>query len=223
MVALKRVKPHSDAITKKEGFSLVALREIRLLQMLNDKNIVKLLGVVTDHQSSRKQGTLGEVFLCLEYAMSDLNGLKALPDFKLTPAHVQCYMYQLPWSLRESRRHGDPGSPGHQARQYSDPAQQHAALSERRGVFLGETNYTGAIDVWSCGITMAYLLSDTALWPMNVPEAKANTVQMQWIWDLVGTDRWEGASKLPQYTQFRPARAVPTRGPTFTTPLWRRR
>lgn len=44
---------------------------------------------------------------------------------------------------------------------------------------------------------------------------------MQWIWDLVGTDRWEGASKLPQYTQFRPARAVPTRAPSFTTPLWR--
>lgn len=44
---------------------------------------------------------------------------------------------------------------------------------------------------------------------------------MQWIWNLVGTDRWEGASKLPQYTQFRPARAVPTRGPDFTTPLWR--
>lgn len=106
MVALKRVKPHSDAITKKEGFSLVALREIRLLQMLNDKNIVKLLGVVTDHQSSRKQGTLGEVFLCLEYAMSDLNGLKALPDFKLTPAHVQCYMYQLLRGVYVMHRHG---------------------------------------------------------------------------------------------------------------------
>lgn len=260
MVALKRVKPHSDAITKKEGFSLVALREIRLLQMLNDKNIVKLLGVVTDHQSSRKQGTLGEVFLCLEYAMSDLNGLKALPDFKLTPAHVQCYMYQLLRGVYVMHRHGilhrdiKPANILIQrnnvakiadfgiSKQLKRPQKAQALGKLPAGVdhqrltsgnrvqtlpfrapevFLGETNYTGAIDVWSCGITMAYLLSDTALWPMNVPEAKANTVQMQWIWDLVGTDRWEGASKLPQYTQFRPARAVPTRGPTFTTPLWR--
>ena len=69
-VALKKILMEIE----KEGFPLTAIREIMILKRLNNKNIIKLLEIVTS-KPSEKNKFRGNVYFVFESMEHDLSGL----------------------------------------------------------------------------------------------------------------------------------------------------
>ena len=217
--------------------------------------------MVTDQSTMHRAGSLGEVYVALEYADGDLQGLTRSSKFDLTVAHARFYLYQLlqgvlqmhsrgvlhrdikPANILVTRDHevkiADFGiskqlraacklqalgtMPPGKRRQLMTSGDRVQTVSYRAPeVFLGDPHYTGAIDMWSVGITMGVILAGPGILPGGMPEGKLNAAHMEWIWDLVGTDQWPGAEALPNFKQFRPARPVRNEPGGRRTPLWRK-
>ncbi|WVO18708.1 hypothetical protein L204_106428 [Cryptococcus depauperatus] len=80
--ALKRIRMEGE----KDGFPVTAMREIKLLQSLRHKNVLKLVEMVVEK---------GSVYMVLEYMEHDLTGLLSHPHLKFTPAHVKSLSHQM--------------------------------------------------------------------------------------------------------------------------------
>lgn len=87
--ALKKLIYDND----KEGFPVTALREIKILQDLDHKNIVKLLDIIVSKPTSINNNK-GNVYLLLEYIEHDLSGIldKKIP---LTSDGIKGIIYQI--------------------------------------------------------------------------------------------------------------------------------
>ncbi|CAM9397961.1 unnamed protein product [Choristocarpus tenellus] len=90
-VALKCIKQESDG----KGFPITAMREMRILRVLEHKNIVRLIEVVVDGKPT--EGRLATVALVFEYLDHDLSGLLDTPEASkmITPSLAKSYMKQL--------------------------------------------------------------------------------------------------------------------------------
>jgi len=89
IVALKRVRMDNE----KEGFPITAIREIKILKVLNHKNIVRLKEIVTSEASDFNHGK-GSIYMVMEYCNHDLTGLSD-SGHKFAPGQIKCYMKQL--------------------------------------------------------------------------------------------------------------------------------
>mmetsp|Transcript_9627 Transcript_9627/g.19962 ORF Transcript_9627/g.19962 Transcript_9627/m.19962 type:complete len:198 (-) Transcript_9627:397-990(-) len=90
VVALKKVRMDNE----KEGFPITAIREIKVLNSLNHKNLVKMKEIVTSRAHECNQNK-GSVYMVFEYMDHDLAGLSDRPGMKFTPPQIKCYMLQL--------------------------------------------------------------------------------------------------------------------------------
>jgi serine/threonine-protein kinase BUR1 len=92
IVALKKILMHNE----KDGFPITALREIKLLKLLNHPNVLKLEEMAVEHslksQDKRKRATM---YMVTPYMDHDLSGLLENPKVKLEESHIKCYMLQL--------------------------------------------------------------------------------------------------------------------------------
>ncbi|EOD22476.1 hypothetical protein EMIHUDRAFT_469641 [Emiliania huxleyi CCMP1516] len=89
IVALKRVRMDNE----KEGFPITAIREIKILKVLNHKNIVRLHEIVTSDASDYNHGK-GSIYMVMEYCDHDLTGLSD-SGHRFSPGQIKCYMKQL--------------------------------------------------------------------------------------------------------------------------------
>ena len=86
IVALKKVLMENE----KEGFPITALREIRILQLLNHENIVNLLEIC--RQYNRHKTTF---YLVFDFCEHDLAGLLSNITVKFSLAEVKKVMQQM--------------------------------------------------------------------------------------------------------------------------------
>merc|ERR1719506_323219 len=70
VVALKRVRMDNE----KEGFPITAIREIKILKVLNHKNVVRLKEIVTS-KAGDHNGAKGSIYMVMEFCEHDLTGL----------------------------------------------------------------------------------------------------------------------------------------------------
>lgn len=88
VVALKRINTEQE----ENGFPITAIREVKILKVLNHVNIVKLKEIVT----SKDQGEIPKnVFMVFEYLEFDLTGILETPEIRLTQDHVKSWSQQL--------------------------------------------------------------------------------------------------------------------------------
>lgn len=215
IVALKKVLMENE----KEGFPITALREIRILQLLNHENIVNLIEIC--RQYNRHKTTF---YLVFDFCEHDLAGLLSNINVKFSLGDIKKVMQQMFEGLffihnnkiihRDMKaanilitRQGilklaDFGL----ARAISINKQGQANRYTNRVVtlwyrppelLLGERNYGSAVDMWGAGCIMA------EMWT-RVPILQGNTEQHQitLIAQLCGNitpDVWEGVDKLELY------------------------
>lgn len=100
VVALKKIKMERET----QGFPVTAIREIRILNTMRHENIVRLLEVITyndkDDESEpsligQADLAIGDVFMVFEFVDFDLAGLLKSQKFRLTPALIKSYAFQL--------------------------------------------------------------------------------------------------------------------------------
>ena len=95
IVALKKILMHNE----KDGFPITALREIKLLKMLDHPNVLKLeeMAVERNKGEGRKRATM---YMVTPYMDHDLSGLLENPSVHFTEPQIKCYMLQLLEGLR---------------------------------------------------------------------------------------------------------------------------
>lgn len=88
IVALKRINTEQE----ENGFPITAIREVKILKALQNKNIVQLKEIVT----SKEQGRLPKnVYMVFEYMEYDLTGILETPTIRLSQDHVKSWSMQL--------------------------------------------------------------------------------------------------------------------------------
>lgn len=95
VVALKKILMHNE----KDGFPITALREIKLLKMLDHPNVLKLeeMAVERNKGDGRKRATM---YMVTPYMEHDLSGLLENPSVHFTEPQIKCYLLQLLEGLR---------------------------------------------------------------------------------------------------------------------------
>jgi len=215
VVALKRVRMDNE----KEGFPITAIREIKILKVLNHKNVVRLKEIVTSKGSDYNQGK-GSIYMVMEFSDHDLTGLTDAGQ-KFTVPQIKCYMKQLLEGLaychaRKVLHRDIKGSnllinnDGQLkladfglARVY-DTDKQHAYTNRvitlwyrPPELLLGATMYGPAIDMWSAGCIFAELLLRKPILP-----GKNEFEQIDLIFKLLGTpdeQTWPKCKDLQYY------------------------
>lgn len=89
IVALKKVTIYDV----KDGLPITALREIKLLKLLNHPSIISVVDMA--YRPSSERGKLGEVFMVEPYMDHDLNGLLENPNIQLPMTQIKLYMREL--------------------------------------------------------------------------------------------------------------------------------
>lgn len=236
IVALKKIRMDNE----REGFPITAIREIKILKKLRHENVIQLKEIVTSpgpekDEQGRPDGNKykGSIYMVFEYMDHDLTGLADRPGMRFTVPQIKCYMRQLLTGLhychinqvlhrdikgsnllidnKGNLKLADFGL----ARSFS--GDQNANLTNRvitlwyrpPELLLGTTKYGPAVDMWSVGCIFAELLYGKPILPgKNEPE------QLNKIFELCGTPdevNWPGVTKIPWYSNFKPARPMKRR------------
>jgi len=214
VVALKRVRMDNE----KEGFPITAIREIKILKVLNHKNIVRLKEIVTSKATEYNQGK-GSIYMVMEFCDHDLTGLTDAGQRFTTP-QIKCYMKQLLEGMMYCHRNrvlhrdikgsnlliNDEGmlklADFGLARPFDDQQRNYTnrviTLWYRPPeLLLGSSQYGPAIDMWSVGCIFAELLLRKPILP-----GRDEFEQLNLIFRLLGTPSeatWPGCSKLSYF------------------------
>jgi len=215
LVALKRVRMDNE----KEGFPITAIREIKILKVLNHKNIVRLQEIVTSKGSDYNQGK-GSIYMVMEFCDHDLTGLTDAGQ-KFTVPQIKCYMKQLLEGLAychaQKVLHRDiKGSnlliSNDGQLKLADFGLARAYDNEKTKAYtnrvitlwyrppellLGATAYGPSIDMWSAGCIFAELLLRKPILP-----GKNEFEQIDLIFKLFGTpdeQAWPKCKELQYY------------------------
>jgi len=213
-VALKRVRMDNE----KEGFPITAIREIKILKVLNHKNIVRLKEIVTSKATEYNQGK-GSIYMVMEFCDHDLTGLTDAGQ-RFTPAQIKCYMKQLLEGMTYCHKNrvlhrdikgsnllinnegqlklADFGL----ARPFDDQQRTYTnrviTLWYRPPeLLLGSSHYGRSIDMWSVGCIFAELLQRKPILP-----GRDEFEQLNLIFRLLGTpteETWPGCTQLTHY------------------------
>lgn len=215
VVALKRVRMDNE----KEGFPITAIREIKILKVLNHKNIVRLKEIVTSKGSDYNQGK-GSIYMVMEFCDHDLTGLTDAGQ-KFTVPQIKCYMKQLLEGLAychaQKVLHRDiKGSnlliSNDGQLKLADFGLARAYDHEKPKVYtnrvitlwyrppellLGATAYGPSIDMWSAGCIFAELLMRKPILP-----GKNEFEQIDLIFKLLGTPDEQAWPKCKDYQYY---------------------
>lgn len=92
VVALKKILMHNE----KDGFPITALREIKLLKLLDHINILRLEEMAVEHsQKTNDKRKKSIMYMVTPYMDHDLSGLLENPSVHFTVPQIKCYMIQL--------------------------------------------------------------------------------------------------------------------------------
>jgi len=217
IVALKKVLMENE----KEGFPITALREIRILQLLNHTNIVNLIEIC--RQYSRHKTTF---YLVFDFAEHDLAGLLSNINVKFSLGEIKKVMQQMIEGLfyihNNKIIHRDMKAANilitkQGILKLADFGLSRAISINTKGkgnrytnrvvtlwyrppeLLLGERNYGTAVDMWGAGCIMA------EMWTRS-PIMQGNTEQHQLtlIAQLCGSftsEVWPGVESMDLFSK----------------------
>eukprot|EP00019_Armaparvus_languidus_P012032 CAMPEP_0168584020 /NCGR_PEP_ID=MMETSP0420-20121227/2908_1 /TAXON_ID=498008 /ORGANISM="Pessonella sp." /LENGTH=306 /DNA_ID=CAMNT_0008618777 /DNA_START=281 /DNA_END=1201 /DNA_ORIENTATION=- len=221
---------------EKEGFPITAIREIKILQMLDHKNVVKLKEIVTadgDEEDGDDLKEGGGIYMVFEFMDHDLTGLSESNQYGggFPLAQIKCYMLQLFEGLFFCHRNnvlhrdlkgsnllinnkgelklGDFGLARPYNAQIGRYTNKVITLWYRPPeLLLGERQYGPWVDVWSAGCILAELLLRKPIFP-----GRNEMHQLELIYRLCGSptpESWPDFDKVPLY-KIRPKQAYPSK------------
>lgn len=219
LVALKKVLMENE----KEGFPITALREIKILQLLKNENIINLIEICRSKVTSynRMRATF---YLVFDFCEHDLAGLLSNVQVKFSLGEIKKVMQQLLNSLyfihsnkvlhRDMKaanilitKHGvlklaDFGL----ARAFSMKGQPNRYTNRvvtlwyrPPELLLGERNYGPPVDLWGAGCIMAEMWTRSPIMQGNTEQH-----QLQLISQLCGSitpEVWPDVENLEHYTK----------------------
>ncbi|XP_003387081.1 PREDICTED: cyclin-dependent kinase 9-like [Amphimedon queenslandica] len=216
LVALKKVCMENE----KEGFPMTALREIRILQLLQHNNIVNLVEICRSKATPYNRDK-GSIYLVLDFCEHDLAGLLECKEIKFSLSEIKNIMQQLFNALAyihgNNILHRDMKSCNilvtrkgelkladfGLARALNKGANQRytnrvVTLWYRPPeLFLGERNYGPPIDMWGAGCIMAEMWTRRPIMQGDT-EQKQITLICQLCGSISPTE-WAGVEKLEYY------------------------
>lgn len=220
IVAVKKIKL-GTRMEVQDGINRTALREIKLLQELNHRNLIGLLDVF---------GHVSNVSLVFDFMDADLEVIIKDNTIILTTANVKSYMIQtlqgleylhLNWILHRDLKPnnllinasgvlkiGDFGL----AKLYGSPNRVNTHQVVTRWyrapeLLFGAKQYTTSIDMWAVGCILAELLLRVPLFP-----GESDLDQLMKIFQVLGNpteDNWPGLKSLSDYVEFKTFPPVP--------------
>ncbi|KAL4075830.1 Pkinase-domain-containing protein [Scleroderma citrinum] len=217
-VALKRIRMEAE----RDGFPVTAMREIKLLQSLRHRNVVRLYEMMVSN---------GSVFMVFEYMDHDLTGVLSQTQFTFSEANLKSLCSQMLAGLAYLHRKGvihrdikgsnilinnrgelklaDFGlARFYQKRRRSDYTNRVITLWYRPPELLfGATVYGPEVDMWSAGCIMLELFTKKPVFQGN-----DEIHQLEVIYRIFGTptvDRWPGITELPWYELVKPKEVIP--------------
>ncbi|KAK7094528.1 cyclin-dependent kinase 9-like [Littorina saxatilis] len=220
VVAMKKVLMDNE----KEGFPITALREIKILQLLDHVNVVSLKEICSSRSSNynRYKSTF---YLVFEFCEHDLAGLLSNISVTFTLAEIKQVMKQLMNGLfyihSNKILHRDMKAANilitkqgvlkladfGLARAYSVTSRQPNRYTNRvvtlwyrpPELLLGERNYSTPIDQWGAGCIMA------EMWTRSpIMQGTTEQNQLTLIAQLCGSitpEVWPGVEKLELYNK----------------------
>ncbi|WBW75049.1 P-TEFb-associated cyclin-dependent protein kinase Lsk1 [Schizosaccharomyces osmophilus] len=221
LVALKRIRLEQE----KDGFPITTVREVKILQRLRHKNIVKLLEILVEKNS---------VNMVFEYMDHDLTGVLLNSQLHFTPGNVKHLSKQLFEALRYLHHlgvihrdikgsnillnnNGDLKFADFGLARFKTYPKAGATYTNRvitlwfrpPELLLGETKYDSAVDIWSVGCIVMELFVGKPLF-----QGKDEIHQLEIIYDLMGTpniESWPEVKSLPWYDLLKPPHGKPSR------------
>lgn len=174
VVALKKIKLMDDSDSRRGGFPITSVREIKILKVLDHANVVRLLDMVVTREDPENEGR-DSVYMVFEYLDHDLDGLTARLGGRFSVPQIKCYVKQILEGLHyihlQSILHRDlklsnvlVSKHGHVKLADLGLARSYIADDEHPltptvvtlwyrppELLLGETKYGPAVDMWSAG------------------------------------------------------------------------
>lgn len=215
-VALKKIDTSRQEM---DGFPITAIREVKLLRMLNHRNIIALLEIIMSRPSSSNKFR-GSTYLVFEYMDHDFMGLMTI-KYRFKLPEIKCIMRQMIEGLKYLHEnkiiHRDMKSANillnnlgevkiadfGLARQFANTPQAYytnkvVTLWYRAPeLLLGSTNYNTQIDMWSVGCIFAELLTGEILF-----KGDKEPRQLELIYEICGsptTENWPEVEKLEYF------------------------
>jgi len=199
-------------------FPITAIREIKILKILNHKNIVRLKEIVTSKATEYNQGK-GSIYMVMEFCEHDLTGLTDAGQ-RFTTAQIKCYMKQLLEGMAYCHKNrvlhrdikgsnlliNDEGQLKLADFGLARPFEEQLRPYTNRVItlwyrppelLLGASLYGPTIDMWSVGCIFAELLLRKPILP-----GRDEFEQLTLIFRLLGTPTeatWPGVTKLSYY------------------------
>jgi len=227
IVALKKVLMENE----KEGFPITALREIRILQLLNHKNIVNLIEIC--RQYSRHKTTF---YLVFDFCEHDLAGLLSNINVKFSLGEIKMVMQQMCEGLffihNNKIIHRDMKAANilitkqgilkladfGLARAISINKQGHPNRYTNRVVtlwyrppelLLGERNYGPAVDMWGAGCIMAEMWTRSPIMQGNTEQHQLTLIAQ--LCGAFSAEVWPGVESLDLFGKMDIPRGVKRR------------
>jgi len=227
IVALKKVLMENE----KEGFPITALREIRILQLLNHENIVNLIEIC--RQYSRHKTTF---YLVFDFCEHDLAGLLSNINVKFSLGEIKKVMQQMCEGLffihNNKIIHRDMKAANilitkqgilkladfGLARAISINKQGHPNRYTNRVVtlwyrppelLLGERNYGPAVDMWGAGCIMAEMWTRSPIMQGNTEQHQLTLIAQ--LCGAISAEVWPGVESLNLFKDMEIPRGVKRR------------
>lgn len=222
IVAVKKIKLGSR-IDAQDGINRTALREIKILQELDHKNLMGLLDVF---------GHMSNVSLVFDFMDTDLEVIIKDNTIILTTANIKSYIIQtlqgleylhMNWILHRDLKPnnllvnsngvlkiGDFGL----AKLYGSPNRINTHQVVTRWyrapeLLFGAKQYSVCIDMWAVGCILAELLLRVPFLP-----GESDLDQLTKIFQVFGNpteENWPGLKTLSDFIEFKPFTPVPLR------------
>lgn len=207
LVALKRLRLEGE----REGFPITSIREIKLLQSFDHRNISTLSEIMVESQKT--------VYMIFEYADNDLSGLLMNEQITLSNANCKHLFKSLLEGIHYLHDNGilhrdikgsnilidnkgqlkitDFGL-ARKMRDDSDYTNRVITLWYRPPeLLMGSTNYGTAVDMWGCGCLLVELFKKTAIF-----QGTNEVEQLNAIFSIMGTptvEQWPNLFEMPWF------------------------